>query len=73
MIALTNLNGKLFAVDKANKLWMRLPLTDPTVGWTQIGDAPASVIALAGYAGKLFATTSDNRVYWRDAVATVTT
>jgi hypothetical protein len=63
--AMTNLNGRLFAVTSDDRLWTRLPvLTD--VDWTDIGDANAAT-ALAGYAGKLLASTSDGELWWRDA------
>jgi hypothetical protein len=67
VVAMTNLNGKLFCVTRDLTLSMRPPLLYE-VNWTAIGTVPAEATALAGYAGKLFLSTKTNGLFWRDAV-----
>lgn len=67
VVAMTNLNGRLYAADRNNRLWMRLPLRVNT-NWTDIGHADF-LTGLAGYAGRLYASTTHQVLWWRDAVA----
>jgi hypothetical protein len=67
VVAMTNLNGRLFAVSSDDRLWMRLPVLQE-VDWLEIGPA-VGVTALAGYAGRLYASTRDGRLWWRDVAA----
>lgn len=67
VVAMTNLNGRLFCVTSDRTLWMRLPVLSE-IDWTAIGTCPAAVTGLAGYAGKLLASTSTDELWWRDAV-----
>ncbi len=67
VIAMTNLNSRLYGVTRHRRLWTRSPLLH-AVGWTPIAAAPTDVTALAGHAGKLWISTADDRLWWRDAV-----
>ena len=67
VVAMTNLNGRLFCVTRDRTLWMRQPLLHE-VNWTAIGTAPAAATGLAGHAGKLFLSTATGQLWWRDAV-----
>jgi hypothetical protein len=67
LVAMTNLNGRLYAVDRDNRLWIRPPVL-ADVSWTDVGHANA-VNALAGHAGKLFVSTKENLLWARDAVS----
>jgi hypothetical protein len=68
VVAMTNLNGRLFCVTQDQTLWMRLPLLYE-VDWTAIGTVPTAAIGLAGHAGKLFVSTVTDQLWWRDAVS----
>jgi hypothetical protein len=58
------LSGKLFAINSDARLLCREPV-EVDIVWTEIGDTPENVIALAGYYGRLFAVTSDGDLWWR--------
>ncbi|MDQ3761408.1 MAG: hypothetical protein M3460_06820 [Actinomycetota bacterium] len=67
VVAMTNLNGRLFCVTSDRMLWMRLPLLHD-VDWTAISAIPDDATGLAGHAGKLIISTATNQLWWRDAV-----
>jgi len=64
--ALTAHDGKLFGATEAGELFCRETVA-ANVKWAPIGDAPDGTIALAAYAGILFAATLDRKLYWRTA------
>jgi len=63
--AMAAINGKLFAVTKDNKLWMRDPIPSD-MPWQHIGHAN-NVAAMAAINSKLFAATEDDKLWMRDA------
>jgi hypothetical protein len=67
VVAMTNMNGRLFCVTSDRTLWMRLPLLHE-VNWTAISTVPEDTTGLAGHAGKLIMSTATNQLWWRDAV-----
>jgi hypothetical protein len=67
VVAMTNLNGRLYCVTSDRTLWMRLPLLHE-VDWTPIGTVPVAATGLAGHAGKLLISTVTNQLWWRDTV-----
>jgi hypothetical protein len=66
IVAMTSVNGRLFAVSSDSKLCTRLPVTTDA-DWTSIGTAPDGTTAIAGHAGKLIACTKAGDLLWRDA------
>ena len=66
VVAMTNLNGRLFCVTSDRTLWMRPPLLHET-HWTAIDTVPDDATGLAGHAGKLLISTATNQLWWRDA------
>jgi hypothetical protein len=67
VVAMTNLNGRLFCLTQDRTLWTRPPVLHE-VNWTPIGTAPAAVTGLTGHAGELFISTTTGQLWWRDAV-----
>lgn len=65
--AMTSLDAKLLAVDGDGRLVCREPVAED-VAWTTIGSAPAGVVAIGAYYGRLFAATRAGRLWWRAAV-----
>jgi hypothetical protein len=63
VLAMTNLNGRLFAATSDQRLWSRLPVQEE-IDWAEIGSTPP-LSALAGSAGRLWAATADNRLVCR--------
>jgi uncharacterized protein with LGFP repeats len=66
VVAMTGLNGKLYAVTSDSNMWMRDPVTS-NVDWTWIGHA-YGVTAMTALNGQLYAVTSDNNLWVRDPV-----
>jgi hypothetical protein len=66
VVAMTNLNGRLFCVTSDRTLWMRPPLLHQT-HWTAIDTVPHDATGLAGHAGKLIISTATDQLWWRDA------
>jgi len=64
--ALTAHDGKLFGATEEGDLFCR-ETVGANVQWVPIGEAPQGTIALAAYAGILFAATLDRKLYWRTA------
>jgi hypothetical protein len=67
VVAMTNLNGRLFCVTSDRTLWMRPPLLHQA-RWTAISTVPDDATGLAGHAGKLIISTATDQLWWRDAV-----
>lgn len=66
VVAMTNLNGRLFCVTSDRTLQMRPPLLHETQ-WTAIDTLPDQATGLAAHAGKLIISTATNQLWWRDA------
>jgi hypothetical protein len=67
VVAMAAMHGKLFAVSKYNKLWVRDPLPRD-MPWQLLGSANR-IVALAAVEGKLFGATADHKLWMRDAAA----
>jgi hypothetical protein len=65
VVAMTNLNGRLFCVTSDRTLWTRPPLLHET-NWTAVDSVPGDATGLAGYAGKLIISTAADQLWWRD-------
>jgi len=65
VVAMTNLNGRLFCVTSDRTLWTRKPVPSQA-DWSAIGTCPADPTGLAAYAGKLVLSTTTNQLWWRD-------
>jgi hypothetical protein len=63
IVAMTNLNGRLFAATSDQRLWSRLPVLHE-IDWDVIGHTPP-LTALARYGGRLWGATADNHLVWR--------
>jgi hypothetical protein len=66
---MTGGDGKLYAADSLNQLWVRDPVA-ANINWTYIGYAN-NVVGLAYLNGKLYAADSSHRLYVRDPVPNV--
>jgi hypothetical protein len=67
VVAMANLNGRLYCITSDGRLWTRLPVLYE-IDWTPLGPpAPAPVTGLAAHAGKLIVSTDTNQLWWRDA------
>jgi len=66
------LGTDLFAVTVDSQLrWSAVPdftADNPTMQWKTIGSAPSRTRALAAFQGKLYASTLDNALLWRDTI-----
>jgi hypothetical protein len=65
VVAMTAMDGRLFAATVDNNLWMRDAVTTE-IPWTRIGHANG-VVGLAAAGGRLFCATGDNQLWSRDA------
>jgi len=65
--AMTNLNGRLYAVRHDGQLITRLPALEDAE-WVPLRPVPGTPTALAGWAGKLFVANTAGELHWRDAV-----
>ncbi len=63
VVAMTNLNGRLFAATSDQRLWSRLPVLHE-INWEPIGPTPP-LTALAGHRGRLWAGTTANQLVYR--------
>ena len=64
VVAMTALNGRLFAVTRQDQLWWRDPVEED-IPWTHMGHAQ-NVVGMAALNGKLFVATDDGKLWWRD-------
>ena len=67
VIAMTAMDGKLFAVTRDNRLWGRDPVPQD-IRWQLLGSANR-VVALAGVNGRLFGATRDHKLWMRESTA----
>ena len=66
VVAMTAIEGKLFAATNDNNLWVREPV-ERNINWRHIGHAN-NVVAMTAIEGKLFAATNDNNLSVREPV-----
>ncbi|GAA3124851.1 hypothetical protein GCM10010466_14630 [Planomonospora alba] len=66
VVALTSMNGRLYAVCADGRVRTRLPLAAPA-GWTDLCDAGGATV-LAAHAGRLIAASPGGPLRWRAAV-----